>query len=134
MAEPYQHYARMVMHRPTRSEQARAILDRRGHRMARHILGRSATSAADFEEAFTLERIDLIAEIPNPESMIALGHSRVGPRDGLYVLDDGGTYRVYVQEKGATYGELVGVDFETARSAVIDRVIMLQGLPFTPAG
>jgi hypothetical protein len=122
------------MHRPTRQEQARAILERRGRRMASSILGRNATTAADFDEAFNLERVDLLAEIPTPEAMLALATPRVGPKDGLYVLDDGGTYRVYVQEKGETYAEVIGAAFDEARDAVIDRIIMLQGIPFVPPG
>jgi inactivated superfamily I helicase len=122
------------MHRPTRQEQAQAILGLKGRRMASRILGRSATTAADFEEAFNLERIDLLSEMPTPEAMLALAATRVGPKDGLYVLDDGDTYRVYVQERGETYGELVGVPFQEARNAVIDRLIMLQGLPYSPPG
>jgi hypothetical protein len=122
------------MDRPTRQEQARAILNRRGHRLAAEILQRRPASAADYEEAFNLERIDLIAEISGPEALLALGRNRVGPRDGLYILDDGGSYRVYVQERGIEMGAVAGVGFEEARDAVIDRIIMLQGLPFRPPG
>ncbi len=121
------------MTRPTRQEQARAILERRAWKLASRVLGRRATNAADFAEAFNLERIDLIAEIPTPEAMLALGRNVVGPRDGLYVLDDGGSFRVYIQERGESYYEVRG-PFEDARDAVIDRLIQLGGIPFAPQG
>lgn len=122
------------MYQTTRQEQAQAILERRGQSMASRILGRRANSAADFAEAFNLERIDLISEIPTSEVMLALGRNVVGPRDGLYVLDDDGTYRVYLQEKGEQYYMTSGASFEEARDVVIDRLIQLQGLPFEPPG
>jgi hypothetical protein len=122
------------MHRPTRQEQAHAILHLRGHALASQILGRRATSAADFEEAFNVERIDLVAEIPDPASLLRLGRNIVGPRDGLYVLDDGDGYRVYLQERGESYQEVAGADFERAREAAIDGLLVLGGLPFRPPG
>ena len=122
------------MNRPTRREQARAILDRRGARVASQILQRRATSQADFVEAFNLERIDLISEVPNREALLAWGRNNVGPPDDLYVLDDGESFRVYLQERGETHSEVVGASFDEARDAAIDRVITLQGLPFTPPG
>lgn len=122
------------MNRPTRQEQARAILERRAWKLASSVLGRRATNAADFAQAFNLERIDLIAEIPTPETMMPLGRNVVGPRDGLYVLDDGGSYRVYIQEKGESFDEVSGATFNEARNAVIDRLIQLGGLPFDPQG
>ena len=102
--------------------------------MASRILGRRATTAADFEDAFNLERIDLLSEIPDPEALLALGRNIVGPRDGLYVLDDGGSFRVYIQERGASRDVVAGADFETARDAVIERLMVLGGLPFRPPG
>jgi len=122
------------MDRPTRQEQAEAILALKAQRMASRILGRRATYATDFEVAFNLEWIDLISEIPTPEVMMALGRSIVGPRDGLYVLDDGGSYRVYLQEKGESLKQITGASFDEARDAVIHRLIQLQGLPYTPPG
>lgn len=122
------------MYQTTRQEQAQAILERRGQQMASRILGRRANSAADFAEAFNLERVDLISEIPSPEAMLALGRNVVGPSDGLYVLDDGASYRVYLQEKGEQYYMTSGASFEEARDVVIDRLIQLQGLPFDPPG
>jgi hypothetical protein len=121
------------MTRPTRQDQARAILERRAWKLASQTLGRRATNAADFNEAFNLERIDLIAEIPGPEALLALGRNVVGPRDGLYVLDDGGSYRVYLQEKGETYNEMRG-SFEEAREAAIDRIVQLGGIPWEVPG
>lgn len=122
------------MDRPTRQEQAQAILQRRARRAAAEILGRAATSSADFSEAFNVERIDIIAEIPDPETLLTLGRNIVGPRDGLYVLDDGGRYRVYLQERGISHHEVAGASFEEARDAVVDRLLMLQGLPYDPPG
>jgi len=122
------------MHQTTRQEQAQAILQRRGQAMASRILDRRANSAADFDEAFNLERIDLISEIPTPEAMLALGRNTAGPSDDLYIHDDGGSYRVYIQEKGEVYYLAAGLSFEAARDEVIDRLIQLQGLPFTPPG
>ena len=107
---------------------------RRGHRVAAEILGRRPNSARDYARAFNLELIDLIAEIPDAATLLSLGNNRVGPRDGLYVLDDGSSYRVYVQERGVTTHALAGADFEQARATVIEHIIMLQGLPFEPPG
>ena len=122
------------MDRPTRQEQAEAILALKAQRMASQILGRRATGAADFEEAFNLEWVDLIAEIPTDEAMMALGRNIVGPKDGLYILRDRDTFRVYLQEKGEDFYEIAGAGFEEARDAVIHRLIQLQGLPFVPPG
>lgn len=102
--------------------------------MAAEILQRRPASTADYELAFNLERIDLVAEIPGQEALLALGRNRVGPQDGLYILDDGGTYRVYLQERGIEMQAVAGAGFEEAREAVIDRLIMVQGLPLQPAG
>jgi hypothetical protein len=123
------------MDRPTRQEQAEAILGLKAQRMASRVLGRRATGADDFAEAFNLEWIDLISEIPDDEAMLALGRNIVGPKDGLYILRDGDRFRVYVQEKGAEdQYELTGARFDEARDEVIHRLIQLQGLPFTPPG
>jgi len=120
--------------RPTRQEQAQAILHLRARRLASRTLDRTATNTADFAEAFNLERIDLTSEIPDPAALLALGRNMTGPRDGLYVIDDGGSYRVYLQEKGQVYGEVAGAGFEQARDVAIDRLIQLQGLPYAPPG
>lgn len=123
------------MSMPTRQEQAEAILSRRGRRMAEEILGRRATSSDDFVAAFNVERIDLIAAIPDREALLALGRNVAGPRDGLYILPAGETqYRVYIQERGEVRNPREGLDFDTARDAAIDRIILLQGLPYDPPG
>jgi hypothetical protein len=119
--------------RPTRHEQAIAILKLRGHRLASEILGRRATNAADFSEAFNVEHIDLIAAIPDEEALLRLGRNIVGPRDGLYILLADGTYRVYTQEKGEAREEIRG-EFDAARDAAIDALLQLGGLPYVPAG
>ena len=122
------------MNRPTRQDQARAILERRGHRIAAEILGRRPNSGADYAEAFNLEWIDLISEIPDRRALLALGNNRVGPKDGLYILDDDGKYRVFVQERGIATHAIGGASFDEARDAVIEHLIMLQGLPYRPPG
>ena len=103
------------MNRPTRQEQAQAILHRKARKMASSVLGRRATTAADFSDAFTLERVDIISEIPDHETLLALGLNRVGPRDGLYVLEDDRGYRVYVQERGIPLRERQDLSFDDAR-------------------
>ena len=119
------------MNRPTRQEQAQAILQRKARKMASNVLGRRATTAADFSDAFTLERVDIISEIADRETLLDLGLNRVGPRDGLYVLDDPDGYRVYVQERGIPMRERQGLSFDRARSAVIDELVLLNGIPFS---
>jgi hypothetical protein len=116
--------------RPTRQEQAQAILQRRAARLADAILDRRATSAADFADAFTLERVDVIAELDSAEALLAVGHNRVGPRDGLYIVQDDSGFRVYIQERGIPHHELAGLSFDEAREAVIDRALWLNGIPF----
>lgn len=122
------------MNRPTRQQQAQAILQRRARRMASDILGRHAVTSADFGAAFNLEWIDLIAEVPDHNALMALGGNIVGPKDGLYVLDDEGTYRVYVQERGISRNEVRGASFDSARDAAVERILLLGGLPFRPPG
>ena len=122
------------MDRPTRHDQAKAILARRGRTMAAQILGRRPIGSADYELAFNLERIDLISEIPDVVTLMALGTNVVGPKDGLYILDDGGSYRVYLQERGIEAQPESGLSFDEARNAAIDRIIWSQGLPFEPWG
>lgn len=123
------------MERPTRHEQARAILSGRGRAMAARILGRRPVGSDDYAAAFNLELIDLISEIPDPSALLALGRNRVGPKDGLYIIDEAPDgYRVYLQERGIEAEALAGLDFDAARVAVIERVIWSQGLPFDPPG
>lgn len=122
------------MNRPTRHEQARAILTLKGHQLASSILERRATSEADFVEAFNLERVDLVAEIPNPDAMLELGRTVPGPKDGLYIIDDGDSYRAYIQERGVAITGGTGLSFAEARELVIDLLIRLGGLPYRPPG
>ncbi len=123
------------MTRPTRQEQAAAILERNGRGLASRILGRRANNQDDFAEAFNLERIDLLTEIATADRLLGLGRNRVGPRDGLYILlDADGTYRCYIQERGTSAHERRGLTFDEAREHVIDLVIWMQGLPYTPPG
>lgn len=72
----------------------------------------------------------MIAELDSKEALLEVGNNRVGPRDGLYVLEDGGAFRVYIQERGIPEDELTGLTFDEAREAVIDRVLRLNGVPF----
>jgi hypothetical protein len=122
------------MDRPTRQQQAEAILTLKAQRMASQVLGRRATGAADFAEAFNLEWIDLISEIPDEDALLELGRNIVGPKDGLYILRNANRFRVYLQEKGEDHHEVNDVGFDDARDAAIHRLIQLQGLPFTPPG
>lgn len=102
--------------------------------MASVILGRRASGRADFEEAFNLEWVDIITEIPDSDALLALGRNIVGPKDGLYILRKDDKYRVYLQEKGENLLQITGATFDEARDAAIHRIIQLQGLPFTPPG
>jgi PAS domain-containing protein len=119
------------MNRPTRQEQAQAILHRKARKMASTVLGRRATTAADFSDAFTLERVDVISEIPDRETLLSLGLNRVGPRDGLYIFEDKDGYRVYVQERGIPLRERRNLPFDEAQGAVIDELVLLNGIPFS---
>lgn len=119
------------MDRATRQEQAQAILKRRARKLASQILGHRATTAADFADAFTLERVDIVSEIPDSETLLSLGITRVGPRDGLYIFETGGRFRVYLQERGIPQRERSGLSFDEARDAVIDELVMLNGIPFS---
>lgn len=123
------------VNQPTRQEQAVAILEGRARQLASRVLGRRANNQADFTEAFNLERVDLLSEITDETRLLGLGRNRVGPHNGLYVLiDDDGTYRCYLQERGESTTERRGMSFSEARDYVIDLVIQAQGLPYTPAG
>jgi len=119
------------MNRPTRQEQAQAMLQRKARKMASQVLGHRATTAIDFAEAFTLERVDIISEIPDSEALLALGLNRVGPRDGIYVLEDPDGFRVYAQERGIPVRERSNLSFDEARDAAIDELVLLNGIPFS---
>ena len=114
----------------TRQEQAEAIIEQKARRMASHMLGRQATTGADFAEALTVERIDLIAQIPDDDTLMALGRNVAGPRNGLYVLNHPNGYMVYQQHDGEPYEVFDALDFDAARDAAIDCLVMLNGIPF----
>jgi len=99
--------------------------------MASTVLGRRATTAADFADAFTLERVDIISEIPDDATLKSLALGRVGPRDGVYVLDAVDGYRVYVQERGIPLRERSSLSFDEARDVLIDELVLLNGIPFS---
>lgn len=124
-------YVLSHMHRPTRQEQAQAILQRKARKLASQILGYRATTVTDFNEAFTLERVDVISEVPDRKTLLALGLNRVGPRDGLYILEDPDGFRVYAQERGIPVRERMDLSFDQARDAVIDELVLLNGIPFS---
>lgn len=114
----------------TRQDQALAIINQRARRLASRMLGRQATTGSDFQEALTVERIDIIAEIPDHGSLMALGRNHAGPKNGLYVLSHGGGYTVYQQHNGEPYEIHASLDFDAARDAAIDCLVMLNGIPF----
>ena len=115
----------------TRQDQARAILDRRARIVASQMLGRQATTGSDFSDALTVERIDLIAEIPDHEALMALGRNVAGPRNGLYILDRPDGYTVYHQHGGEPYELHAGLSFDQARNVAIDSLVMLNGIPYS---
>lgn len=114
----------------TRQEQARAIIDQKARRMASHMLGRQATTGSDFAAALTVERIDIVAEIPDQDALMALGRNHAGPKNGLYILDHPDGYTVYQQHNGQPYEVFAGQDFDAARDTAIDCLVMLNGIPF----
>ena len=114
----------------TREDQAQAIIDHGARQMASKMLGRRATTGADFREALTLERIDLIAKIPDDAALRSLGRSIAGPKNGLYVLSHPDGYVVYQQHNGEPYQVFDELDFDAARDAAIDCLVMLNGIPF----
>jgi len=114
----------------TRQEQAEAIIELKARKMASKMLGRQATTRDDFAEALTVERIDLIAQIPNDHALMALGRNIAGPKNGLYVLVHSDGYTVYQQHNGEPHEMFHGLDFDAARDAAIDCLVMLNGIPF----
>jgi hypothetical protein len=114
----------------TRQDQAEAIIKQRARRMASQMLGRQATTSDDFAEALTVERIDLIAQIPDDDALRALGRNMAGPRNGLYILDHPDGFTVYQQHNGVPYKVFKGLNFDTARDVAIDCLVMLNGIPF----
>ena len=114
----------------TRQEQAQAIIDRKARKVASELLGRRATTTADFREALTLERVDLISEVPDHEALMGLGRNVAGPKNGLYILDHPDGYTVYQQQNGEPYEMFTALDFDTARDRAVDCLVMLNGIPF----
>ncbi len=98
--------------------------------MASAILDRRASTTADFEEAFTLERVDVIAEIDTTEALLALGRNRAGPGNGLYIIENIDGFRVYTQESGIPQRKRSGMTFDEAREQVIDHLLLLNGIPY----
>jgi hypothetical protein len=114
----------------TRRDQARAVIDRTVRRMASKMLGRQATTASDFAQALTLERVDLVAEITNDETLLGLGRATAGPKDGLYILARPEGFTVYLQHGGEPHELLSDLTFDQARDAAIDCLVMLNGIPY----
>lgn len=114
----------------TRQEQAQAILEQRARIIASRMLGRQATTGADFRQALSLERIDLIAEIPDEASLVALGRNVPGPKNGLYILGRPEGYTVYQQHNGEPYEVFEALSFSQARDVAIDCLVMLNGIPY----
>ncbi|MCL1593898.1 MAG: hypothetical protein M3132_06055 [Actinomycetia bacterium] len=114
----------------TRQEQAQAIIERRVRAMASQMLGRQATTGSDFREALTLERIDLIAEIPDEGTLLGLGRNHAGPKSGLYVMRSTDGFTVYQQHNGEPYELFDDLSFNEARNAAIDCLVMMNGIPF----
>ncbi|MDA2979803.1 MAG: hypothetical protein O3B42_08615 [Actinomycetota bacterium] len=114
----------------TRQEQARAIIEGRARRVASAMLGRQATTGADFREALTVERIDLVSEIPDDTALKALGRPVAGPKNGLYVIERESGYTVYQQHGGEPFEVFADLNFDRARDAAIDCMVMMNGIPF----
>jgi len=114
----------------TRKEQAEAILERRARRIAAEMLGRHPSTGSDFRQALTLERLDLISEIPDHETLMGLGRNVASPKNGLYVLDRPEGYMVYHQHNGEPYEVFSELSFDEARNHAIDSIVMLNGIPY----
>jgi hypothetical protein len=114
----------------TRQEQAQAILQQKARAMASTMLGHHATTGKDFAAALTVERIDILSEIPDATALLSLGFTVPGPKNGLYILDRGNGYTVYQQHNGDPYEVFDGLTFDEARNAAIDCIVMMNGIPF----
>jgi len=114
----------------TRKEQAEAIIERRARHIAAEMLGRHPTTGSDFREALTVERLDLISEIPDHDTLMALGRNVASPKNGLYILDRPEGYTVYHQHNGEPYEAFSDLTFDEARNHAIDSLVMLNGIPF----
>jgi hypothetical protein len=114
----------------TRQEQARAIIDNKVRRMASKMLGRQAMTGEDYRSALTVERIDLIAEIPDEEALVSLGRNVTGPKNGLYVLERKTGFTVYLQHNGEPYEVFSELSFDEARDTAVDCLVMMNGIPY----
>ncbi len=114
----------------TRQEQAQAIIDNKARRLASMMLGRQATTGPDFEQALTVERIDLVAEIPDADVLLSLGRNVAGPKNGLYVLERQNGFTVYLQHNGEPYEVFSEMSFDDARDVAIDCLVMMNGIPY----
>jgi hypothetical protein len=114
----------------TRQEQAEAIINNRARRLASQMLGRQATTGADFQQSLTVERIDLVAEIPEAEALLSLGSNVPGPKNGLYVLQRTDGFTVYLQHNGEPYEVFSAMSFDDARDVAIDCLVMMNGIPY----
>ena len=114
----------------TRQEQAQAIIGNKARRIASMMLGRQASTGTDFKEALTVERIDLVAEIPDAEVLLSLGRNVAGPKNGLYVLERPDGFTVYLQHNGEPYEVFTGMPFDDARDVAIDCLVMMNGIPY----
>jgi hypothetical protein len=47
------------------------------------------------------------------------------------VLEGDNGYRIYVQERGVPLRERRDLSFDEARTAVIDELVLLNGIPFS---
>jgi hypothetical protein len=114
----------------TRQEQAQAILQMKARSMASTMLGHHATTGSDFASALTVERIDLVSEVPDRDALVSLGLTVPGPKNGLYILERDTGYTVYQQHNGEPYEVFDGLTFDQARNAAIDCIVMMNGIPF----
>jgi hypothetical protein len=114
----------------TRQEQAQAIIGNRARRIASKMLGRQATTGSDFKNALTVERIDLIAEIPDTAALLSLGRNVAGPKNGLYVLERQDGFTVYLQHNGEPYEVFSERSFDDARDVAVDCLVMMNGIPY----
>ena len=98
--------------------------------MASQMLGRQATTSDDFTAALTVERLDVLSEIPDHDSPMGLGRNVPGPRNGLYILERPDGYTVYHQHNGEPHEVFDGCTFDEARDHAIDSLVMLNGIPY----
>lgn len=114
----------------TRQEQAQAIINNKARRLASTMLGRQATTGPDFQQALTVERIDLVAEILDADALLSLGRNVAGPKNGLYVLERESGFTVYLQHNGEPYEIFPEMSFDDARDVAVDCLVMMNGIPY----